>query len=127
MRAVFYKRSEERDRFNQAKKIFTQDGEPVPCRVSYAGINASNFRSGEIMSDRTIDLVGETRLIFVPIDTTATEKHMVKVINDNDEEIMPLSTVYSVRPRYDGRAGHHKEVISITFRDSGFKQAEVSA
>ncbi len=124
-KAEIWRRGSGTDRFGQPTTDYGDDPVHIyPCRVSYAGINASNFKSGEMASERYVDLVGETRLVFLPDTADVSERDQVRVVNNAGDEILPMTSIYSVRPRY-GRGGtiHHTEIVTITYRDAGFQHA----
>lgn len=124
MFAEIHRRGTGKDRLGQPKQEFALEESGIPCRVSYAGINASNYKSGEIMTERYIDVVGETRIVFLPHDVSVNEKDMIRVVNKDGDEVMPLTSIYSVRPRFDGRGHiHHKEAVTITTRAADFEHA----
>lgn len=95
------------------------------CRLSFAGFSGAQYRPGETMSERYVDLVREPRIVFLDAvddfgnDIDVREADRIKVFHSDGETLILDDTeIESVRPRYGrGETLHHIELLVSTFRD----------
>lgn len=94
-------------------------------RASFAGFSGAQYRPGETMSERYVDLVREPRIVFLDVldlddnEIDVREADRIRVYHSNGTDlIIPDTEIESVRPRYGrGETLHHTELLVSTYRD----------